>query len=107
MDDSYPSLASSSRPFPVPTIPEDTLHYTLHLPPGEDPTSLAVLITEYVYSLLTQPWLWNKDTWELRTVSDSSKLEGRMRVGDSVDDEWCVVWLLREVSKKWPEIIMR
>lgn len=28
-------------------------------------------------------------------------LEGRMRVGDSVDDEWCVVWILREISKKW------
>lgn len=24
-----------------------------------------------------------------------------MRVGDSIDDEWCVVWLLREVSEKW------
>jgi hypothetical protein len=24
-----------------------------------------------------------------------------MRVGACVDDEWCVVWLLREVSKLW------
>jgi hypothetical protein len=24
-----------------------------------------------------------------------------MRVGDSIDDEWCVVWLLRELSEKW------
>jgi hypothetical protein len=24
-----------------------------------------------------------------------------MRVGDSIDDEWCVVWLLRQVSEKW------
>ncbi len=24
-----------------------------------------------------------------------------MRVGDCIDDEWCVVWLLRELSSKW------
>lgn len=35
------------------------------------------------------------------------KLEGRMRVGDAVDDEWLVVWLLTQVSKKWPEFIIR
>jgi hypothetical protein len=34
------------------------------------------------------------------------KLEGRMRIGDSVDDEWLVVWLLREVSKDWPEALI-
>lgn len=34
------------------------------------------------------------------------KLEGHVRIGDSVDDEWLVVWLLREVSKTWPELII-
>lgn len=30
-----------------------------------------------------------------------------MRVGDAVDDEWLVVWLLREVSRRWPELVLR
>ena len=34
------------------------------------------------------------------------KLEGRMRIGDSVDDEWLVVWLLRQVSEEWPEVMI-
>jgi hypothetical protein len=33
-------------------------------------------------------------------------LEGRMRVGDAVDDEWLVVYLLRQVSKRWPDLII-
>jgi hypothetical protein len=34
------------------------------------------------------------------------RLEGRMRVGDAVDDEWLVVYLLRQVSKRWPDLII-
>ena len=109
MSDSFPSLGQSSRAFPLPSIPEDAIQYVLHQPASgseADDIALAVLITDYVYSLLTQPWLWNKDPWELKAVG-GEKLEGRMRVGDAVDDEWCVVWLLREVSKRWPELVMR
>jgi len=66
------------------------------------------LIATHIQALLPQPWIWNKDTWELK-VSDVSntKLEGTMRVGDAVDDEWLVVWLLREISKKWKDLIIR
>ena len=113
---SLPSLGSSSRPFPLPTISEDTLHYALHLPYQLEPAATATLITEYVSSLLPEIWLWNKDAWELKVVPESAgrmskgqggKLEGTMRVGDAVDDEWLVVWLLREVSKKWSEVVIR
>ena len=49
--------------------------------------------------------LWHRDAFELKVVKDADReswiLEGRMRVGDCVDDEWCAVWLLREISAKW------
>ncbi|WVR03486.1 hypothetical protein IAU60_000477 [Kwoniella sp. DSM 27419] len=118
MASSFPSLTSAPRAFPLPTISEDTLHHVLHLPSSYDPAATALLITRHVQSLLLHPWLWNKDAWELKLASgeagvgtsstslSDSKLEGRMRVGDAVDDEWLVVWLLREVSKKWPDIII-
>lgn len=38
--------------------------------------------------------------------TNGRKLQGRMRIGDAVDDEWLVVWLLRQVSSKWPELII-
>lgn len=110
MANSFPSLSQGSRAFPLPSIPEDTLHYTLHLPSTaeQDESSLAVLISDYVQSLLIQPWLWNKDAWELKPAEGvRGKLEGRMRVGDAVDDEWLVVWLLREVSRRWKELVIR
>jgi hypothetical protein len=114
--DAFPSLTQKPRAFPLPTIAEDTLHYAVHLSQTEstDAAALALLITRHVESLLIQPWLWNKDGWELKHVrgkgraeGDGRKLEGRMRVGDAVDDEWLVVWLLREVSRQWPELVIR
>ena len=99
-----------------PGISEDTLQYSLYPPPDSTDkasvTSLATLIEAYVKELLPD-FIWHRDAFELKVVPDSLStnstkkteerwmLEGRMRVGDSVDDEWCVVWLLREVSKKW------
>lgn len=95
-----------------PAISEDTLQYTLY-PPSDltdkaSVTTFAACIQDFVESL-THGLIWHRDPFELKVVSDLDKdgwmLEGRMRVGDCVDDEWCVVWLLREVSEKWDVII--
>ena len=102
-----------------PNISEDTLQYLL-FPASESAdkpsvTSLAAVIEAYVKELLPSDFIWHRDPFELKVVRDPHAsplpkeqkdkhkwmLEGRMRVGDCVDDEWCVVWLLREVSKKW------
>jgi hypothetical protein len=123
----------------MPHIAEDTLVYTIHLPPLSSQANstqsvtlgdisseaCAALINDQVQALLNAgrregqtTWIWHKDAWELKVASTtavgvagsssdgSRSLEGRMRIGDSVDDEWLVVWLLREVSRKWPELII-
>ena len=51
-------------------------------------------------------FVWHRDAFEIKLVQDQDNtgswiLEGRIRVGDSVDDEWCTVWLLKEISSKW------
>ncbi|KAG2156499.1 SGT1-domain-containing protein [Suillus bovinus] len=96
-----------------PSISEDTIQYTLYPPPalGEKSsvTTLAACVQAYVSELLPD-FIWHRDPFEVKVVKDVNSapardnkwmLEGRMRVGDSVDDEWCVVWILREISKKW------
>ena len=97
-----------------PAIAEETLHYSLYPPPDlSDKASVAALATcivEYVESLLPG-FLWHRDAFELKLITDADEsdrwmLEGRMRVGDCVDDEWCVVWLLREISARW-EVAVR
>jgi hypothetical protein len=91
-----------------PSIAEDTIQYALYPPESNSDrtsvTSLALAIQHFVDSLLTD-FLWHRDFFQVKVVQDSDRsgwfLEGRMRVGDSIDDEWCVVWLLRQVSEKW------
>ncbi|KAI4520500.1 SGT1-domain-containing protein [Schizophyllum commune Loenen D] len=93
-----------------PSIAEDTLHYTIYPPPGSTDkaaaTTFAACIQELVDQLLPDYFLWHRDPFEVKVaanpdVSGSWMLEGRMRVGDSVDDEWCTVWLLREITARW------
>ena len=119
MASSFPSLSQPASGFPLPTVSEDTLFYNIHIPSTEDAAATALLVSDFVSSLLPTPWLWNKDAWELKVpqddgvgrargaLKDQHKLSGTMRVGDAVDDEWLIVWLLREVSRKWPEFVIR
>ena len=92
-----------------PSISEDTLQYTIY--PSLDSsdkasvTALAASISDQVNTMLPN-FVWHRDAFEIKLVQDQNKtgfwiLEGRMRVGDSVDDEWCTVWLLKEISSKW------
>ncbi|KAG5648215.1 hypothetical protein DXG03_006170 [Asterophora parasitica] len=95
-----------------PAIAEDTLQYTLYPPQAlsdkASVTTFAACIRTYAESLLPD-FIWHRDGFELKVVSDPDPstdgsswiLEGRMRVGDCVDDEWCTVWLLRDISAKW------
>ena len=95
-----------------PAISEDTLQYTLYPRDGLDDrasaTTLAALMRSYVDSILPGH-LWYRDAFELKVVKNADTegwiLEGLMRVGDCVDDEWCAVWLLREISAKWDVVI--
>lgn len=99
------------------SISEDTLVYVLFPPPPladeASCASLAACIHDIVPTLLPD-FLWHRDPFQLKIAphpdtrrgEDKHILEGRMRVGDAVDDEWCVVWLLREISKHW-DIIVR
>ncbi|TDL28785.1 SGT1-domain-containing protein [Rickenella mellea] len=94
----------------TPSIAEDTLQYTLYplsgLSEQTSPSALAALILEFVDTLLPN-FIWHRDTFELKVLSESPPeqckwtLGGHMRVGDSVDDEWCAVWLLKEISARW------
>ncbi|KAF8527912.1 SGT1 protein-domain-containing protein [Hysterangium stoloniferum] len=89
-----------------PAIAGDTLQYVIH--PGSlssdksAVTALATLIDSYVASALPN-YIWHRDSFALEVVKVQSAwiIEGRMRVGDCIDDEWCVVWLLRDISRRY------
>ncbi|KAF8624765.1 hypothetical protein AX15_005659 [Amanita polypyramis BW_CC] len=91
-----------------PAISEDTLLYALYPPPAladaPSVTTFAAAVLSFVDDLLPA-FIWHRDSFELKVVefseSDGFILQGRMRIGDSVDDEWVVVWLLKQISAKW------
>ncbi|KAJ2920284.1 hypothetical protein MD484_g79, partial [Candolleomyces efflorescens] len=96
-----------------PSIAEDTLQYTIYPPPNltdkASVTTFAACFQSFAETLLSE-FIWHRDAFELKVVPNPEDdgawiLEGRMRVGDCVDDEWCVVWLLREISSKWDVVI--
>ncbi|KAJ7071503.1 SGT1-domain-containing protein [Mycena amicta] len=92
-----------------PTVADDALHYALYPAPGRSDkafvASLAACISVYVDERIPS-FLWHRDPFELKVASredvkEEYHLEGIMRVGDCVDDEWCTVWLLKQISAKW------
>lgn len=93
----------------TPQIAEDTICYRLHAPLDQasksEVESLSTVIQTFVEVLLPNH-LWNRDSFELKPVQDVNPkhwlLQGVMRVGDCVDDEWLVVWLLRQITAKLP-----
>lgn len=96
-----------------PAISEDTLQYTIY--PAQNVsdraavTTFAAVLIDYV-DILLPGHIWHRDAFEVKVVphpevKDNWILEGRMRVGDSVDDEWCTVWLLKEISSQWDLVI--
>lgn len=96
-----------------PSIAEDTVQYAVY--PPEDMSNkafamtLAACITSFVETTLSD-FIWHRDAFEVKVVPNHDTagswiIEGRMRVGDCIDDEWCTVWLLKEISSKWDVVI--
>lgn len=110
----------------IPAVSEDALVYNLY--PSANATgkaavtALAARIDEFIGTALPNH-IWHRDAFELKVVRNKATstkdgrysssgpdnrdvnteqwmLEGYMRVGDSVDDEWLVVWILKEISEK-------
>lgn len=97
-----------------PSVAEDTVAYELYPAASiasqkEAVAALATVIREWVTAQLPGH-IWHRDAFELKLVQNPDAsgqwmLEGRMRVGDCVDDEWLVVWLLREMSRNWDLVV--
>ncbi|ETS85486.1 hypothetical protein PFICI_03511 [Pestalotiopsis fici W106-1] len=65
----------------------------------------AVRLTEK----LTKDYIWQRDGLQLDVQSDKGLvyLRGTSYYGDSVEDEWLIVYLLRELSKSFPNLWIR
>ncbi|KAF9358414.1 hypothetical protein BGX26_001816 [Mortierella sp. AD094] len=75
---------------------------------------LAKTLISSIVTELAQDYIWHKDAFSLRIDSNKGKfpssrpyLRGETRIGDSLDDEWLIVFLLREITKRIPGSVAR
>lgn len=54
-------------------------------------------------------YIWQRESLKLELVREEGRwlLKGRTNYGDSVADEWLIVWLLRELSKEFKDAWIR
>ncbi|PHH66856.1 hypothetical protein CDD82_1519 [Ophiocordyceps australis] len=58
---------------------------------------------------LTKDYIWQRDGFELefQTEAGHAHLHGISDHGDAIDDEWLIVYMLRELTKSWPHLWVR
>ncbi|KAL4962399.1 putative regulatory factor Sgt1 [Aspergillus stella-maris] len=110
---------STFRPIPKPELPDDCIEYSIHYIPTS-PTPAVVdeaaetrtKLTEVHKSSaeltkqLLKDYIWQRDSFRLEIAKNdgTTTLNGRTNFGDSVEDEWVIVYLLLELTKKHKDI---
>ena len=58
---------------------------------------------------LLEDFIWQRESFKLSLEREEGRsfLRGRTNYGDSVEDEWLIVYILRELSKQFPKIWIR
>ncbi|TQV98299.1 hypothetical protein V2A60_007946 [Cordyceps javanica] len=58
---------------------------------------------------VAKDYIWQRDEFQLSVVNDQGLiyLHGTTDYGDAVEDEWLIVYVLRELSKSHPELFIR
>ena len=92
-------------------IAEDEAVYRIFFLGQQDLPSALQEITAYVLSLCTSAecgggYIWQREGFILALSADGSHLEGKTKPGDCVEDEWFIVWLLCQISRRWPNAVV-
>ncbi|KAF9251224.1 transcriptional regulator family: SGT1 [Penicillium roqueforti] len=109
---------STFRPIPKPELPDDAVEYSIyHIPPPTPAvideaaeTRARLLEVQRTAADLTKDllkdYIWQRDAFRLEITKEDgiTSLQGRTTFGDSIEDEWVIVYLLRELTKRHKDI---
>ncbi|PWY92534.1 putative regulatory factor Sgt1 [Aspergillus heteromorphus CBS 117.55] len=110
---------STFRPIPKPEIPDDSIDYSLYYIPSSPAPAIIDEVAETRARLvevqrtsaelvkdLLKDYIWQREGFRLEITKDDgvTSLHGRTNFGDSIEDEWVVVYLLRELTKKHKDV---
>ncbi|PMD42546.1 SGT1-domain-containing protein [Hyaloscypha variabilis F] len=95
-------------------LPDDCVEYCLYVidsklkTPKELLGQLEVVKREALKLTdnLLKEYIWQRENFTLEIESGKGEmhLHGLTNYGDSVEDEWLIVYILREISKKFPQL---
>ncbi|OJD27498.1 hypothetical protein ACJ73_01111 [Blastomyces percursus] len=120
-DEDIEWFRSTFRPIPKPQIPDDCIEYSLHwISSGNtDCAGGADLIrnrlaevqraaAELVKTHL-KDYIWQRDAFMLEMIREDglNLLRGRTVYGDSIEDEWVIVYILRELTRQFEDLWVR
>ncbi|KAJ6187856.1 hypothetical protein N7519_002764 [Penicillium mononematosum] len=110
---------STFRPIPKPELPDDAVEYSVyHIPPSPTPavideaaeTRARLLEVQRTAADLTKDllkyYIWQREAFRLEIIKEDgiTSLQGRTSFGDSIEDEWVIVYFLRELTKRHKDI---
>lgn len=85
----------------IPTISDDALQCIICPTKDVDLAALLTQVMSFTTSLIPNH-IWHRDSFQLiLSKEQENTIECTMRVGDSVDDEWLVVFLMWQVTKRF------
>lgn len=98
------------------TLPEDCVEYAIYvidsklgdLEIQQQLRQVQAAATKLTCTLL-KGFIWQRGSFHLEAKREEGRrlLSGRTEYGDSVDDEWLIVYILRELTKQFPKLWIR
>uniref|UniRef100_A0A2K5QZE2 Ecdysoneless cell cycle regulator n=1 Tax=Cebus imitator TaxID=2715852 RepID=A0A2K5QZE2_CEBIM len=98
---------------------EDTVEYRLFLIPGEsrDPEKQKEVLQKYIERIMTQfapmlvSYIWQNQPFNLKYKPGKGGVPAHMfgmtKFGDNIEDEWFIVYVIKQITKEFPELVAR
>ncbi|NXP53371.1 ECD protein, partial [Heliornis fulica] len=96
-------------------LPEDAVRYRLFAATGAGAEALLRRCAEVImvrFAPLLATYIWQRQPFRLRYVpprggETPAHLSGTTLFGDNVEDEWFIVYLIREITREFPGVAAR
>uniref|UniRef100_A0A2K5L455 Ecdysoneless cell cycle regulator n=1 Tax=Cercocebus atys TaxID=9531 RepID=A0A2K5L455_CERAT len=98
---------------------EDTVEYCLFLIPDEsrDSDKHEEVLQKYIERIMTQfapmlvPYIWQNQPFNLKYKPGKGSVPAHMfgvtKFGDNIEDEWFIVYVIKQITKEFPELVAR
>ncbi|EAW54477.1 ecdysoneless homolog (Drosophila), isoform CRA_a [Homo sapiens] len=98
---------------------EDTVEYCLFLIPDEsrDSDKHKEILQKYIERIITRfapmlvPYIWQNQPFNLKYKPGKGGVPAHMfgvtKFGDNIEDEWFIVYVIKQITKEFPELVAR